>query len=325
MDRTERFYKIDRLLRQHKVLGFSALQAALETSRSTLKRDLEYLRTRLNRPIEWSRDAGGYRVASTAEHADAAQELPGLWLSANEMRSLLTMHQLLTGLDSGGLLAPHIAPLMTRINAMLGSGNHDAEQITRRVRIIALANRPVQPENFQTISAALLQRKRLNITYFSRGSRKTTQREVSPLRLVHYRENWHLDAWCHLRGSLRNFALDAVMDAHVLDATSKEVSDARLDALFGPGYGIFAGKRVHQARLRFAPDKAPWVKTQQWHPHQQGQLESDGSYLLRLPYADHRELIMDILKYGAGCEVLGPPSLRKAVKDEVKAMSKKYF
>ena len=58
MDRTERFYKIEKLLRQHTTVSFSDLQAALEVSRATLKRDLDYLRTRLNAPIEWSRAAG---------------------------------------------------------------------------------------------------------------------------------------------------------------------------------------------------------------------------------------------------------------------------
>ena len=52
MDRTERFYKIEELLRQRKAVSFAALQAELEVSRSTLKRDLEYLRTRMHAPIE---------------------------------------------------------------------------------------------------------------------------------------------------------------------------------------------------------------------------------------------------------------------------------
>lgn len=79
MDRTERLYKIENLLRQRKVVGFDVLQAALEVSRSTLKRDLDYLRTRLNAPIHWSREAGGYLFAETAGSASLAHELPGLW------------------------------------------------------------------------------------------------------------------------------------------------------------------------------------------------------------------------------------------------------
>ena len=45
MDRTERFYKIKELLRQRRVVSFAELQSELEVSRSTLKRDLDYLST----------------------------------------------------------------------------------------------------------------------------------------------------------------------------------------------------------------------------------------------------------------------------------------
>ncbi len=325
MDRTERFYKIDKLLRQHPTVSFATLLAALEVSRATLKRDLDYLRTRLNAPIEWSRAAGGYRLALHADPASAAHELPGLWFSATEIHALLTMQHLLAHLDAGGLLTPHITPLMKRLNALLGGEDTEAAEVRRRVRIIGLAQRPVQPRHFQCVGTALVQRKRLALTYAARGTGQATEREVSPLRLVHYRDNWYLDGWCHLRQGLRNFAVDAITEAHLLDTPAKEVSDTKLDALFGPGYGIFSGSRIRWARLRFSPERARWVASEQWHPQQEGKPQADGSYLLRIPYADHRELIMDILKHGTHCEVLGPPGLRQAVAAEVGEMAVKYL
>ena len=79
--------------------------------------------------------------------------------------------------------------------------------------------------------------------------------EVSPLRLVHYRDNWYLDAWCHLRQGLRNFALDAITEVQLLERPAREVSAAKLDATFGPSYGIFSGGSVRWARLRFSPER----------------------------------------------------------------------
>ena len=51
MSRHERFYRIDQLLNQHGVVSFETLQAALEVSRATLKRDLQFLRDRFHAPI----------------------------------------------------------------------------------------------------------------------------------------------------------------------------------------------------------------------------------------------------------------------------------
>ena len=336
MDRTERLYKIDKLLKQRKVVSFADLQAELEVSRATLTRDMAYLRDRMQAPVEWSRETGGYRIAagfaaSVASSVGARHELPGLWFSPGEIHALLTMHQLLARLDGGGLLTPHIAPLMERLNALLGSKGQEADkatsaadQVRRRVRIIGLAQRIVRPKHFQRVGTALLQRKRLVLDYRARGTGEVTHREVSPLRLVHYRENWYLDAWCHLREGLRNFAVDAILDAQMLDKPAEEISDVKLDATFGPSYGIFSGGSLRWARLRFTPERAAWVKDEQWHPQQQGKNLPGGAYELRIPYADHRELLMDILKHGAHCEVLGPPSLRQVVAEEARAVAGKY-
>jgi predicted DNA-binding transcriptional regulator YafY len=326
MTQTARIHKIKNLLRHGKPVSFSTLLHALEVSRSTLKRDLEALRNEYNMPIEWDRAAGGYALAHAANQPGDPHELPGLWFSPTEIHALLTMQHLLAHVDRGGLLTPHIEPLMQRLNSLLGNADADAAQVRRRVHIIGLAQRAVQPQHFQSVGTALVQRKRLQITYLARGKGgEQTQRQVSPLRLVRYRENWHLDAWCHMRKSLRNFAVDRIQHATILNTPAKEVRDDKLDATFGPSYGIFSGGRVQWAQLRFTPERAEWVKDERWHSKQQGKLQPDGSYQLRIPYTDHRELIMDILKHGAHCEVLGPPSLRQEVAAEVRRMGEKYF
>ena len=326
MDRVERLYKIEELLRQRRAVSFAAFLAELEVSRSTLKRDLDYLRHRLHAPIEWDRATGCYRMAANTASAERPHQLPGLWFSSAEIHALLTMQHLLVNLDAGGVLMPHVAPLMERLNALLETcADSDAHQLRRRVRIISLGQRAVQPAHFQRIGTALVQRKRLALAYLARGSGKPTKRDVSPLRLVHYRGNWYLDAWCHLRDELRSFALDSIQKASVLEACAHEIPDAELDALFAPSYGLFYGASIQWAHLLFSQERARWVAREAWHPEQQSQWQPDGSYLLRVPYADHRELIMDILKHGEHCEVLEPPSLRDAVADQVRVMAGKYL
>ncbi|MGB9577732.1 MAG: WYL domain-containing protein, partial [Halothiobacillaceae bacterium] len=60
------------------------------------------------------------------------------------------------------------------------------------------------------------------------------------------------------------------------------------------------------------------------HRDQVGEHLPDGSYRLSLPYADERELVMDILRHGRHVVVEAPASLRKAVTDELTAMSGLY-
>lgn len=324
MDRTERFYKIDQMINERKLVPFIDLQNELEISRATLKRDLEYMRNRLNAPIIWDRDLGGYRFDQVSPQIGGQYELPGLWFNSSEVHALLTMQHLLANVDPGGILTPHIQPLMARLNALLGAADNTAEEIRKRILIVGQGKRHMKIEHFERVGSALLRRKRMVITYFARGKGETTEREVSPQRLVHYRENWYLDAWCHLRDGLRNFAVDSISRVEVLEKKAKDVSRASMDLELGPGYGIFTGKDVQVAKLKFTAERARWVAHEQWHPNQKGTLEPDGSYVLELPYADDRELIMDILKYGADVEVLGPAVLKRRVKAEIGKMASRY-
>jgi predicted DNA-binding transcriptional regulator YafY len=147
---------------------------------------------------------------------------------------------------------------------------------------------------------------------------------VSPQRLVHYRYNWYLDAWCHVRKDLRVFAVDSIRQARVDEKPAREITDAELDRVLGAGYGIFAGAETETAVLRFVPASARWVADEVWHSQQVGRIESDGSYVLELPFSREPELVMDLLRHGAGVEVLAPPGLRARVAAELEAAARQY-
>lgn len=322
MNRTERFYKIDQLLLERQVVPIEVFLDELDVSRATFKRDLEYMRDRLHAPIVWNREAGGYHFEN-ASVVGPAYELPGLWFSAGELYALLAAHKLLGDIEPA-ILTAHVAPLQARLAALLEASGHSAAEITQRVRLLSMAKRTVESRFFTDITIALLERRCLEIDAWNRGRNDTSTRTISPQRLIHYRDNWYLDAWCHLRNDLRSFAVDAIQRVKVLRDKARNVATARLDAHYSSAYGIFAGQPKDWALLRFSPERARWVQSERWHPEQQSEVLPDGSYCLRLPYADERELVMDILRHGRHVEVVAPESLRRAVAGEVAAMSGMY-
>ena len=321
MDRTERFYKIERLLKGRGCVSFDALRDELDVSRATLKRDLQYLRDRLNAPIDYDRDANGYRFGTPWRGDAAAHELPGVWFSAKELHALLTMHQLLAGLgDADGVLTRHLQPLQERLAAMLGD-EHEAKELMKRVKLIGTARRPVESRFFETVGSALTQRQRLHVRYRKRSDGTVSERAVSPQRLVHYRNTWYLDAWCHASDALRRFALDAMEDAQALPERAKSVPLAQLEAELDQGYGIFGGAlgSARWATLVFDADAAQWVASEEWHPAQRGQWLADGRYELTLPYAEPTELLMDVLRHAGSVEVRAPLALRRAFAQRLQA------
>jgi len=322
MSMNERIYQIDQLLNDRRSVSFKELQDRLEISPATLKRDLAYMRDRLNAPIVYDKELGGYHFEK--QGPGTQYELPGLWFSAEEIHALLTMQHLLSTLDTGGLLGPHIKPLLSRLTALIGTADDSIEQVKKRIKVETVGARHFHLDHFQAIGSALLRRKRLTIEYHARGTDEISVRDVSPQRLVYYRDNWYLDSWCHLRNGLRSFSVDAIKRAEILETKAEDLSERKLNEVLGAGYGIFSGKDVQWAVLHFSPARARWVASEKWHAEQKGKFLADGTYELKVPYSDYRELIMDILKHGSDVKVIEPENLKKIVLAEVDNLIKNY-
>ncbi|HEY6134154.1 MAG TPA: transcriptional regulator [Rubrivivax sp.] len=325
MDRTERFYKIEMLIRSRGTVSFAALIDELGVSRATLKRDLEYLRERLDAPIVYDRFANGYSMRPDARDArQLKHELPGVWFSEREIHALLTMHQLIEGLDEGGVLARHLQPLLDKLHGMLGANDAEARELMKRVKVMGAARRPVMGRHFELIGSAITQRRRVQMQYYVRSRRELTERSVSPQRLVYWRNTWYLDAWCHTSDALRRFALDAIRSASLLTQRARDVPVKVIEAALDAGYGAFSGDTVQWATLRFTVEATQWVQHEQWHPQQQVTVHDDGSLTLRLPYTDATELAMDILRHGEQVEVLEPAALRESVQRSLVRAAARY-
>ena len=321
MDRTERFHLIDQMLSNQRVVTRVQFLDALEVSLATFKRDLEYLRDRFAAPIIWDPERRGYCYEAGA--ALDQFQLPGLWFNTSEIQALLSMDALLANLQPG-VLSKHIEPLRSRIRMLLDDGDHSADEISRRIRVVPFAAKAYRSEFFQDLCQALLSRHCVDMTYYSRPTNSNSERRVSPQRLIYYRDNWYLDAWCHLRQGLRSFSIDAITALFVTSEKAIEIDESELNRELESGYGIFSGPATQVARLRFKPEIARWVSRETWHPEQASEYEVGGYYLLSVPYSQDTELIREILKYADEVEVLEPPALRARVRARITATQRLY-
>ncbi len=308
MERYERINLLHRRLSRARVpVPAQRLIDELQCSRATVYRDVAFLRDFLGAPVETSEDPPGFRYAT-----DEAErfELPGLWLSPDELHALLATHQLLERSGAGGFLSEALDPIRDRIGQLLAEQAGGTRWPVERVRVITSGTRHLDQAAFRTAAGAVLQRRRLSFRYRARSTGATTQRTVSPQRLTHYRNNWYLDAFDHERQALRSFSLDRVDQARALDEAAADLPEAELDQHLASSYGIFSGPPKAWATIVFSADAARWAAEERWHSQQQGRVLPDGRYELRLPYSSSRELLMDILRYGPDATVVEPVSLR---------------
>jgi len=318
MNHFDRIYDLHKLLASSRCpVPRSRIEAELECSRATAKRTIESLRTYLGAPIAYDRKLKGFYYDRDDEQN---YELPGLWFNASELHALLSVQQLLLNIQPG-LLDKQLAPLRKRIDSLLDIQQSSADDLGSRVQILSMAARPVG-DHFQPIAGAVAQQKRLKIHYQSQQQQSV--REISPQRLTYYRDNWYLDAWCHLRNALRTFALDAITDVKVQSDAAEEITKDELNRHYSSAYGIFSGEADQIAVLQFSAEAAPRIAREQWHPRQQSEWLDDGRYQLKIPYHNPAELIMDILRHGPDVEVIAPEPLRQQLIERLQKMVSHY-
>ena len=319
MSEMVRLIRYSELLSSRRLLTKQELMDKLEISLATFKRDIAKLRDQMNVPIVFDRELGGYRLDNTS----ARTELPGFWFSQDEILALLTIQSMIGELEPG-LLGPKLKPLNDRLNTILTSQGLDPAVLTQRVRLLQAGKRRMPLKSIETVAKATLERKQVKVLHFNRQNGDRAERVISPQQLLYYRDNWYVDAWCHLRGGVRSFAIDAFESAELLDQPAKELDPPTLKKNMNSGYGIFGGQATGVAKLQFSAARARWVQFEDWHPDQKGTLAKDGTYTLEVPYSDDRELIGDILRFGSEVKVLGPDSLVRQFRKELEKMKVLY-
>jgi predicted DNA-binding transcriptional regulator YafY len=320
MDRYERIIALHRSLQAaRRPVTVAHLQDELGCSRATVYRDIAFLRDALMAPVIGDGEAGFHYDKAEAERF----ELPGLWLNSEELHALLAAQQLLAR-SGGGMLSAALAPLQQRVEKLLDAHSGGKRWPVERVRVIPHRIRRMDEHAFRIVASAGLERRRLAFDYRARSTDEKTRRTVSPQRLTHYRDNWYLDAWDEDREGLRSFSIDRIAGARLADGSARDVAEEELNAHLAGSYGIFSGAPKGWATIRFSAKAARWVADEHWHSQQQGRFLSDGRYELKLPYSVPRELLMDVLHYGADAEIVEPKALREQLRAHLQLAMSNY-
>jgi predicted DNA-binding transcriptional regulator YafY len=168
-----------------------------------------------------------------------------------------------------------------------------------------------------------MDRKTVEIQYYSLGRGKVQIRKIDPYRLWHQKGALHLIAYCHLRQRVLTFALGRIRAARPTAETFVLSEEFNFEEYAKESFTLPRGEPVG-VKILFSPPQAPWIAERLWHPSQKMQYQLDGSLLMSLEVADTLELKRWILGFGQEAEVLEPKELREAIRQEAEGLIERY-
>ena len=242
------------------------------------------------------------------------------------MYAFLAVVQLLGRIenDPKAVLASQMQALRSRLLAMLPGEFIQAKELLKRVKVIMPSVPNIDAPFFSIVGAALAQRRRLRITYFTRTRDAESGREISPLRLVNWRGRWYLDAWCHESGKLKTFAVENIRFAEMLDVRCRVVAMRDIEHALDGTYGIFSGGETKTAVIAVDDVMTPYERFTVWHKDQQQTFDDAGGMTLRVPYAREPEIAGEIMRLGSHAKVLAPADLIDYIREQHRLALRQY-
>lgn len=314
----DRMLRIDAQIRAGKRPNAFTLARDLEVSRKTIIRDIEFMRHRLDLPIEFDPVKNGY------EYAGAISQFPLVNVTAAELLALCVSRQAMEQYRG----TPFAAPLANAFEKLAGQFRDEIsfswEDLQGGFSFKTTGGAPVPAAAFDAACHAVLERRELEFEYKKLGSSRYEKRVLRPYHLACISGQWYLFGLDTGRNEIRTFVLARMRAVRIQKRTFARPSGFSVQKLLKDSFGVIEGGKPVLVRVRFDAFSAALVRERRWHHSQQIEEMPDGGIVLKMRLGSLVEIKSWILSWGPGAEVLAPAALRKAVAEAHAAAARKY-
>jgi predicted DNA-binding transcriptional regulator YafY len=316
-----RQWKILRLLESRKRgLTVAELASELNVPPRTVYRDLEAVQE-AGFPLYTEREGR----SSYWRLVDGFKSSLPLPFTVTELMALHMSRDILRVFD-GTVFQESIESLFDKVKTSLPPETiRYLERISQRVTVGfgPAKDREAVREIISQVSEATGKRKRVEISYKAASTGKETTRKIDPYQVWAMNGGFYLIGLCHLRNSVRTFALERVKNLSVLDESFHFPENFSLEEYLETAFRVMRGD-PKVVKVWFSPGAARVVRERIWHPTQELREQEDGSLVITLEVPINYEIISWILGFGSAAEVLQPVSLKKRIVEELEASLGRY-
>ncbi len=292
------------------------LATRFEVDRRTILRDIAFIKSEYNAPVEYDRGRKGYY------YSDDTFEIPAFELTEGELFAVYVADKVLTQYRG--------APFYDQINGIF---EKIKGQFTDRTTLSFVDTDftfltdtvpKIDPGIWKQVFQAVESRCDTIIVYQSLKYADETSITVQPLHVVCHRSNWYLIARNVRQDRVNIYSFLRIKRVRILDRRFEYPEGFTLDDLLEGSFGIFTSDQRYDVRIRFSAGVARLIHEQEWHRDQVLEDQPDGSVIFSLTVNHLLEIKRWILSWGTAAEVLAPQELRDEIKTDARAMSALY-
>jgi proteasome accessory factor B len=314
----ERMMRMHQLIKDGKYPNCSKLAREFEVATRTIKRDVDFMRDRLNLPIEYdSRRYGFY-------YSKPVDQFPGVAVTEAEVFALLVAHKAIAQYHG----TPFEKPLKAAFEKLTSQLDRTAP-FTLSSLDEALSFRPFAPEDtdlktFEVLSQGVREHRVVRFQYKKLGARKPECRHVQPHHLACIENVWYLFAHDVDRGDMRTFVLTRLTQPELTGKRFARRKDFNADEYLRGSLSVFRGGDDFEVVIEFDAWATDLIRGRKWHVTQEITELPDGCSRLRVRLNNIEEMERWVLSWGRHATVVRPKMLLDRILQTAMVLQKRY-
>jgi len=302
------------MLRIHQLIqagGFpngSSLAREAEVSTKTVQRDIEFMRDRLNLPVEFDFGKNGWH------YTGEVSAFPTMQITEGEIFALVVAEKALQQYRGTSFEKPLLSAIRKMEQALPDTISLNLADIGQTISFRTRAEPILDLKIFDVLAKAVAQRQQLELNYRKPGQQKTEARIVDPYHLANINGEWFLFAYDHARKDIRTFVPARIQSVKPTGKTFERTQKFSLEKRLRDSFGVHSGEGEYEVVIRFNPRAADYVREKKWHQSQQLRELNGGGVELKLKLSSLAEIERWVLSWGGDAKVLKPRELAEAVR-----------
>src|SRR5665213_823052 len=305
---------LERMLRIHQAIHAKiyhnavTLARELEVSTKSIHRDFEFMRDRLQLPLEYDNDHKGYY------YTEEVTNFPTLQITEGELFALLVAEKALQQYRGTTFERPLLSAFKKMAAGLPDTVSLNIADWERTISFRTSAEPILNLEIFDTLAKATAQRRQLQLTYRKPGRRETEIRVVDPYHLANINGEWYLFAWCHLRKDIRTFVPARIQSIEMTGKIFVRPQKFSLEKRLRDSFGVQSGQGSYEVVVRFDELVGDYIREKKWHESQKLRELKDGGLELTMKLSSLAEVERWVLGWGGNARVIKPQELADNVR-----------